>query len=321
MPWGLFAHSATWLILVLAISTALLPLLAVIMGAFQLPRFDEAQRWFWFFLVCVSGVFLFMITRHNVLNDGQLRTHERYVFELSPLLFTWYFASRNQLPRRLLLWITAIIVVGEASVLAYVSPHSLTWNVQCDSPTLSGLFWMLLRSPFHHPRAFILATLLVGGLIYLLGSLSHRRLQILVLCWAAVLIAGNFGWYTLRLKLVAPDVKRFNDIALFVQAEVPRYDPVGFLEDNADQRVGWYGAFWWSGPYYSYYRERQPNTDWFAVPVKSRPDGSLEFGTKPPRVLLVSDSIALPYPMIHYFADAHMRMYRLGDLPETKSEP
>jgi hypothetical protein len=318
MPWGLFAHSAAWLILVLAISTALLPLVALVMGAFQLRRFDEVQLWYWFFLLCVSGTFLFMITRHNVLNDGQLRTHERYVFELSPLLFTWYFASRDQLPRRLLLLSTAILAAGGASVLAYVSPHLLTWSVQCDSPTLSGLFWMLLRSPFHHSRAFILATLFVGGLFYLLASLSRRRLQILVLCWAAPLIACNLGWYAFRLKFVTPEIRRFNDIALFVQAEVPRYDAVGFLEDNADQRVGWYGAFWWSGPYYSYYRERQPNTDWFALPVKSRSDGSLEFGTKPPKVLLVSDSIALPYPVVHYFADAHMRMYCLGDLPETK---
>jgi hypothetical protein len=318
LPWDLFAHSAAWLILVLAISTALLPLVAVMIGAFQLPKFDQTQRWFWIFLLCVCGTFLFMITRHNVLNDGLLRTHERYVFELSPLLFAWYFASRDKLPRRLLLPITAALVVGVASVLAYVSPHLLTWSVQCDSPTLSGLFWMLLRSPWHHARAFILTTLLVGGSICLLGSLFRRRLPILVLCWAAVLIACNLGWYTLRLKLVTPEVKRFNEIAMFVQAEVSRYDAVGFLEDNADPRVGWYGAFWWPGPYRYYYRERQPNTDWFAVPVKSRPDGSLEFGTENPRVLLASDSIELPYPVVHYFADAHMRMYRLGDPTETK---
>jgi Dolichyl-phosphate-mannose-protein mannosyltransferase len=317
LPLGPFVHSAAWLVLVFAISIALVPLLAAVAAAFRLTRLSDTQRWFWVFLVCVGCVFLFMITRHNVLNDGTLRTHERYVFELSPLFFASYFSFRKQLPRRTLLLAGTFMVVGGAAVLAYASPHLLNFNESSDSPTLTGLLWIYLRNPHAQARWWIFVAVLIGGLICLLASLSRRSLRTVVLAWAAVLIAYNVGAYGFHLKVMGPDERGYNELGLYFKAEFAPYTRIGFLEDNADLRVGWYGDFWWSGPF-CFYRRDLSAGDWFAVSVKDRPDGTLDFGGVSPEVLLASDTVQLPYPVIHVIRTMHIRVYRIANYAEAR---
>ena len=311
IPLSSFLISGTWLLTVMWISTALLPVLAVFASAFQWKRLGEQQRWFWVLTACTAGLFLFMITRHNVLNDGILRTHERYVFQLSPLFFTWYFASRKQLPLRWLLPVASIILIATSVAITH-SSNVLSWNNSSDSPTLSGLFWMHIRYP---GRPVILVVLLIGGgLLCLSAPLLSRKPLAIVTIWAIFLIGCNAGWYGLRLKLVQPEVRRFNDLAAYVGAVVPRNDAIGVLEDNIDARVGWYGNFWLSQPFYFYFW--QQHADWFAVAVTRTSDGSLNFGQNRPQFLLASDSIALPYVVVHDFPAVKVRMYLVP--PGTK---
>lgn len=306
IPLGTFLTSGIWLFGVILISTAWLPVLSVLGSAFQWRRLAEAQRWFWVLTVTASGIFLVMITRHNALNDGILRTHERYVFQLSPMLFTWYFASRKQLPTRWLVAAGAIVVVATSIMMAR-SVNALTWNNASDSPTLSGMFWMHLRYP--NRLAVILAGLLCGGLFCLLAALATRRLATQVGLWAIFLISCNAGWYGLRLQFIKPEVQRFNNLAMYLKASVPRTDSVAVLEDDVDVRCGWYANFWLSQPFY-YYAWKQ-RKDWFAVPLTAAADGSLDFGGQRPQILLASDSVTLPYAAIHDFPEVHLRMYRV----------
>jgi hypothetical protein len=314
---GFFAKSAMWLLFTFALSTALLPVVAVFAAAFRLPRFTEKQRWFWLFFVCVASISFFLVTRHNLLNDDLLRTHERYVFELSPLLFSWYFASWTRLPRRGLLWATLIVAVVMACAIAYASPHLLTWCNYADSSTLTGLLWTYVLNPNSRGRWLIFAIVLCSGLMSLLGSLSQRRVKLLVLCWGTMLLAFNVGWYGFQLRFVMPDVKRFTDSAMFVKAEISPNDVVGFIEDGADVRVGWYANFWLSQPFY-FYRWHQKGEDWISVQLRNGPNGLPDFGEPRPSVLLASDSVALPYPVIHRIDNAHILMYRLPDNRATQ---
>ncbi len=313
IPLSSFLLSGTWLLIAMLISTAVLPLLAVFASAFQWKRLGEPQRWFWVLTVCTAGLFLFMITRHNVLNDGILRTHERYVFQLSPLFFTWYFASRKQLSLPWLLPVASIILIVTSVAITH-SSNVLTWNNSSDSPTLSGMFWMHIRYP--GTPAIIVGLLIGGGLLCLSAPLLSRRPLVIGTIWAIFLVGCNAGWYGLRLKFVQPEVKRFNDLAMYLKAVVPRNDAIGLLEDDTDPRIGWYGNFWLSQPFYFYFWRQ--HADWFAVPVTRTSDGSLNFDREHPRFLLASDSIALPYSMVHDFPAVKLRMYLVPLVPETK---
>lgn len=306
IPLGTFLSSGIWLFGVMLIATAWLPVLSVLGSAFQWRRLTEAQRWFWVLTVTASGIFLVMITRHNALNDGILRTHERYVFQLSPLLFAWYFASRKQLLARGLGAVAGVVMVASSIAMAR-SVNALTWNNASDSPTLSGMFWMHWRYP--HRPVIILAGLLCGGLLCLLAMLITRRLAVQVTLWAIFLVGCNAGWYGLRLQFIKPEVQRFNNLAMYLKASVPRTDSVAVLEDQVDARFGWYANFWLSQPfYYDWWKQRQ---DWFAVPLTGTADGSLDFGAQRPQFLLASDTVTLPYAAVHDFPEVHLRLYRV----------
>jgi hypothetical protein len=313
IPWNSFVTSGTWLLMVLLVSTAWLPVLAMIESVLVWKRFNQAQRWFWVLSACTAAVFLVMITRHNVLNDGILRTHERYIFQLAPLFFTWYFVARRQLPVRWLP-ITGAVVVLVVSVAIARSSHLLTWNLSSDSPTLSGVFWMHLRYP--NSGWIIVAALLGGGLLCLAAPLVTRKPHLFLIAWALFLIGANAGWYGLRLKFVKPEVKRINDVAMYLKTTVPRSDAVGLLEDGADRRVGWYGNFWLSQPFY-FYGWKQPG-EGFALRVTSASDGTLDFGKERPQFLLASDSIALPYTVVHDFPETHLRLYSVPSATGAK---
>ena len=313
VPLNWFASSGMWLLVAMLVSTAWIPVVAMLQSVLVWKRFDQAQRWFWVLLACIAGVFLVMITRHNVLNDQTLRIHERYVFQLAPLFFTWYFVARKQLPVRWLV-VTGAFVVLLVSVALARSSHVLSWNDSSDSPTLSGLFWIHLRFP-RHPWIIVVA-LISGGLLCLLPLLAARKLRLLLLTWALFLICCNAGWYVLQLKFVKPQVKPFSDLASYIKATVPRSEAVGLLEDNADHRIGWYGDFWLSQPFYLY--QWKQSGDWFALHVTSGADGLLDFGSERPQLLLASDSIALPYAVVHDFPEMHLRMYRVPSAPGAK---
>lgn len=312
VPLGAFLASGAGLLMVMIVSTAWLPVLAMI-GTIPLwKRLDEPQRWFWFFSSCTAAVFLVMITRHNVLNDDILRSHERYVFQLSPLFFTWYFVSRKFLSRRWLLPV-AVVVVAVISVTVARWTSLLTWDDASDSPTFSGMF--SFRLSYHHGAAVIAVFLLLGGLLCLVVSLA-RKPRRLLMGWAIFLIACNLGWYGLQLTFAQREVKRFNDLAMYLKATVPPADSIGILQDNTDVRDGWYPNFWLSQPFY-YYGWKQHDY-WFTTPVTAASNGSLNFGNQQPHLLLASDSIALPYEVVHDFPGLHLRLYQVAATSETK---
>jgi hypothetical protein len=315
VPLMAFLASGVWLLVAMTISTAWLPVLAMIGSATLWKRLSDAQRWFWVFSSFTALMFLVMITRHNVLNDDALRTHERYVFQLSPLFFTWYLVCRRLLSWRWLLSLAAATVAA-VSVAVARSSNLLSWMDFADSPTLSGMWVFHLRYP-HHAAAVIFAFLFAGELLCLATALATRKPRSLLIGWAVFLIACNAGWYDLQITYIKREVKRCNDVAMYLKAVVPVTKSIGLLQDGTDVRYGWYSNFWLSQPLY-YFRWKERG-DWFEEPVTASSDGALDFKDHRPQLLLASDSIALPYAVFHEFPVLHLRIYHVPALTETKS--
>ncbi|HUI85133.1 MAG TPA: glycosyltransferase family 39 protein [Candidatus Binatia bacterium] len=314
VPVSAFLVSGAWLLVVMMISTAWLPVPGMIAAVLRWKRLSDAERWFWIFASCTAAVFLVMITRHNVLNDDALRSHERYVFQLSPLFFTGYFAWRRLLPWR---WLTpvAAVVVAAVSFLVARSSHLLTWMNFADSPTLSSVFVQQVRH-HRHAGAAIFAWLFAGGLLCLAASRAGRKPRRLLIGWGVFLLALNAGWYDLQISFIQREVKHCNDVAMYLKAAVPQTEAVGWLQDSSDVRYGWYSNFWLPQPFY-YYSWKE-HKYWFERPVTAAPDGGLEFGNPRPQLLLAADSIALPYAVVHDFSGLHLRLYRVPPLAETR---
>jgi hypothetical protein len=305
--------SATWLLVVMIISTAWVPVLAMIGSLSFWKRLSDAQRWFWVFTSCTTLMFVMMITRHNVLNDGILRTHERYVFQLSPLFFTWYFVARRFPVSRWLSFVAGLFVAIMSFAVAR-SSNVLTWNSFSDAPTFTGPFWSHLR--YQRGGAVIFVFLLCGGLLCILTSAASHNPRKLVAGWAIFLIACNAGWYMFQFTIVQRDVRRFTNFTMSLKATILPTDTIGLLRDQADLRYGWYPNFWLPQPVY-YYGEREHDY-WFITPLTGAPDGTLNFGMQRPRLLLASDSIPLSYALVREFPEQHLRMYRVPSLAETK---
>jgi len=313
LPFAAFLESGTWLLVVLTISTAWLPVLAMIESAFCWKRFADAHRWFWVFSSCAALIFLVMIARYNVLNDAFLRSHERYIFQLSPLLFTWYFASRRLLSSRWLFPVAGLFVIATSLALAR-SSSVLTWSSASDAPTFTGVFWARLRHPTG--ELMLLALLLCGGLLCLLAAASARPRRLFA-GWAAFLIVCNIGWYGFQLTTIQHIVKPFSEFAWKLKVATPPSATIGFLQDQADIRAAWYANFWLPQPMY-YYGDKE-QTYWFVAPITRAPDGALNFGRPRPQLILAADSLVLPYNVIREFPELRLRLYQVPTLTEMKS--
>ncbi len=254
LPLRWFSLSGMWLLADMFVATAWLPLVALIESACLWKRFSEPQRWFWLLTSFALAIFLVMIARHNSLNDDALRIHERYLFQLSPLLFTWYFVGRKLLARP---WLVAggIFAVAVTAVAIPWSTGVLTWTSFCDSPTFNTLFWLQFaeKSPWA-PLAFLCG----GGLLCVVASLASRNPNRVLIGWAIFLIACNAGWYGFERTRVKHDFQPFHDLALNLKATLPPGSAIAFLQDKADTRAAPYANFWLSQPVYYYGVNERP---------------------------------------------------------------
>jgi hypothetical protein len=314
VPFKAFLVSGTWLLVVMMISTAWLPVVAMVGTAASWKRFDQAERWFYVMSSLTVLVFLVMITRHNVLNDGHLRTHERYIFQLAPLLFTWYFIARKVLPARRMLAATAAVVALTALAMARFANTALTLNSFGDSPTFAGLCWIHIRAP--RSGYLICALLLVGGALCIVVARSSGNLRRLLAGWAVFLVACNAGWYVLQITTVQKVNKDARKLAMTLKETMPPKASIGVMPDDTAVTSWWLPEFFLNQPVYYYgVGERK---FWFAHLITREPDGTFDFGDERPDFLLAAKTLTLPYEQVGEYPAVGLRMYRVPPLTETK---
>lgn len=304
-----FLASVGALLLVLALSTAFVPLGAAILSPRLLRSSTAAERLFGEFSLWCLLIWLAASARQEAIEDTtwlSMRVFERYVFILAPLLFTWYFIQSKRMRPFLLICASALPAVALAVCALFNAPFLCRWSHASDAPSLTGISWIIMDVPHH--RIVVIAALILTLCVAVLACIRLWSAWKIALGWSLVLIALNAGWYGFEWRKVRPITSRFGDFVTRLQSEKKPMGAVGMVADNIDIRVLWYTAFWLEGETFSVSVDSP--APWWGKRAMRNSSGFIDFGSREPEYIIAAETFPLPYPLAWQSKDPPVRVYR-----------
>ena len=184
----------------------------------------------------VSLAMLIMAARHPLLNDGDWRFYERYLFPSLPVLIALFFAAgaraREGVPAGVMrgVW---VLLIGAAAV--YIAQRTL-WTTNNDAPTMTFMAMVEKPDAFLNIVKIAYGVLVLGAAGLLIGGRSSVQRGLGIALW---FIAGNLAWHATHVAFYAGFYRTQDQTVAQIARITEPGDAVYLMLDGLTDRLVW----------------------------------------------------------------------------------